>query len=210
MSDDKSMALLSAARQEMGSQAHRLHPSLWDSTKRHIGVAASSAAASWAAASDGEEDASMQYIQKNNLMTAFFNNGKGMNAGRLDAHGNNTYLGEHHFIGVAEASQNLIDMLERTEKYDCMRGANTDLACFVHRQYYKSFECVCHGKAFSSKYAIFRIVWDGRVGGSTETVVAVFHVHYSEAKRGQHDGWDNMRNKLNQFMTRKLHGIHYF
>ena len=182
MSDDESMALPSAAKQGWGSHAHRVHPSRWDSAQRYNAVAASSAAASAAAESDDEAGATTQLIQKHNLMTAFFNNGKDMNAGRFDAHANNVYLSEHHFFAVAEASRPLIDMLERTGKYHCM--STGDLACFVHRHYSKDFHRVCHGVAgLKSKYAIFRIKWDGLVGGTDETVVAVFHINHAEAKK---------------------------
>ena len=149
---------------------------------------------------DGDVEMPTYQLDKNNLMTAFFNNGKEMKEQRIDDFGNNLFLGEYHVFALAETSPELITMLENTGKYKACRAPGTDLVCFVHTKYYENLELVAHGGPHKSKYAIFRIRWDGRVGGVTETVLAVFHLNYFEAHKAPNQGYSQMNNRMNLFM----------
>ena len=73
------------------------------------------------------------------------------------------------------------------------------MACFANVQYTKRFAVVASGGTRLSKFAIFRIEWNGRVGGASDAVVAVFNIHYAEAKKGQAQGYNNMKNNWNAF-----------
>ena len=126
---------------------------------------------------DGEADEPPYQIERTNLLTAFFNQGKEMKDARLNVYTNNLYLGQYHFMAAAEVSPSVKNMLENSEKYLCAPAPGTDLMCFVHNAHHKEVDCVATGGTERSPWAIFRIVWDGLVGGATETVVAVFHLN---------------------------------
>ena len=110
----------------------------------------------------------------------------------------------NHLFAVAEVQPELNIMLENTGKYKAHRAPGTDLACLAHNQYYKSCAVVASGGTKLSKFAIFRIPRDrfrmqrdGRAGGASEAVVAAFHGHTEEAKKGQSQGCCSMDNKMN-------------
>ena len=62
-------------------------------------------------------------LDKNNLMTAFVNNGSLMHADRRDAYADNLFLGDYHVFGMAETPPDVMNMLENTGKYKALRGS---------------------------------------------------------------------------------------
>ena len=203
----------SAAVEGRGSQAHlKEKKDLWPVRDRRVDLRSRSRCRRnthakeqprGSGSGDGNEgaddDLPPYQLDKNNLLTAFFNNGGKTHRERMDVYANNLYPGEYHVFGVAEVTEELITLLENIGKYRAWRAPDTDLAVFVHVQYDKRVELVASGGTEKSKYAIIRIDWDGKVGGATEAVVAVFHLHYTEARKGQAQRYDNMLNKMNAF-----------
>ena len=122
-------------------------------------------------------------LDKNNLITAFFNNGNTKTVDRMNAYADNLYLGDCHVFGMAEAQADVMQLLVNTGKYKALKAPGMELACFAHALYVKEIGVVASGGTKRSKYAIFRIEWDGRVGGASEAVVAVFNIHYTGQKR---------------------------
>ena len=168
-------------------------------------VSSASGAPRGSGSADGKADGGVgdvEYeIDKHNLLTGFFNQGGEMQPRRLEVYMKNLISGEFHMMTMAEATKEATECMEYTGKYKSVTAPGTNLACFVHVQYLHEMSCVDHGGTTGSKWAIFRIQWDGKVGGSEETVVAVFHVNFDEAKKGHaQPGYSNMKNNLNKFM----------
>ena len=128
-----------------------------------------------------------------------FKSGECVDPDRLEVFSNNLFLCEYHVFAVAEAQQNIIDMIVNTGKYRAMRAPNTKLVCFCHNKYFKNISLLDHGGTDRSKYAIFRIEWDGIVGGASEAVLAAFHLNNKEASNCSNHEYGDMQNNMNKF-----------
>ena len=91
--------------------------------------------------------------------------------------------------------------MERRGRYKAYKAPPTDLVFFVHVSYSNKVTCKAREKILLSRYAIWHIEWDGRVGGAEETVLAGFHINNGEATKNQNSEWANKYNKVNQFMS---------
>ena len=191
-----------AALRGEGSQAHKLEKSLlWplrDKSQRNERSQSLRGSGSGEADGDADEEDVWHYLHKNNVLMAFFNSGGCGDPDRLEVFSNNLYLTEYHVFCSAEAQQNIIDMIVNTGKYRAMRAPNTKLVCFCHNKYFKNMSLLDHGGTDRSKYAIFRIEWDGIVGGASETVLAAFHLNNVEANKRPNQDYGNMENNMNR------------
>ena len=133
------------------------------------------------------------YAHKNNMLVGFVSMGKDMKESRMDDYSDNVYLGNWHLCGVGEFSTNLADRLSHTGKYTCKRESTGNLGVVVPVVYADRCDCVAEGSEGKgrkwSRWALFKISWKGVVGGSKETVVAVFHIHHDHATSGENVVW---------------------
>ena len=179
-----------AASQGLGSQAHLMDKSrMWPRGENRQRRGSGSA--------EGDGDAFI--LDKNNVSMMFFNSGSNVDPNRLEVFANNLFLADVHVFAVADAQESIIVMIENTGKYRARRVPNSALVCFCHIKYYKNFSLQAHGGTVRSKYGIFRIEWDGRVGGTSETVLTVFHLHHEEAIKEADQDYSIMKNKMNVF-----------
>ena len=166
-----------AALRGEGSQAHKLEKSLlWplrDKSQRNERSQSLRGSGSGEADGDADEEDVWHDLHKNNVLMPFFNRGE-CTKDRLDVFSNNLYLIEYHVFCVAEAQQNIIDMIVNTGKYRAMRAPNTKLVSFCHNKYFKSMSVLDHGGTNRSKYAIFRVEWDG-IAQRARVSVPLFH-----------------------------------
>ena len=147
--------------------------------------------------SDAEDDLKRPYsANKNNMLVGFVSMGKDMKESRMDDYSDNVYLANWHVTGVGEFSTNLADRLSNTGKYMCKRESTGNLGVVVPVVYADRCDCVAEGSEGSgkkwSRWALFKISWKGVVGGSKETVVAVFHIHHDHATSGENVAWDRV------------------
>ena len=122
---------------------------------------------------------------KHNLQLQFQGMGGQMKTQRLEDYLDNIYLSNAHVIVMSEYNASYGHSLEKTGKFRVFPQG--ELAVFVHALYVRSVTNLNHEffsdvKRQSSSYAIWKIEWDGVVGGVDETVIAAFHLHRNHAK----------------------------
>lgn len=185
-----------AASQGLGSQAHLMDKShMWPRGEKRQRRGSGSA--------EGDGDASERdfsfILDKNNVSIMFSNSGNNVDPDRLEVFANNLFLADVHMFAVTEAQENIIVMIENIGEYRVHRVPNSTLVCFCHIKYYNNFSLQAHEGTVRSKYGIFRSEWDGRVGGTSETVLTAFHLHHEEAKKEANQDYSIMQHIMNAF-----------